>query len=181
MNPDLEMADSHSRAANTLAPWFGGLSNVPMSSPVPSQLVNRSLNMNGGGLATANYEHLSSNNPNANVSHACPTLTMRHDQGPWVNRTPPSPDSDDGKAFNSTFQHVSRNDAQTPENGYSAALKLPAGHSDSMSCDASNGHHSLNGVRRSNKPKASIAMGYRADCEKCQRRVPGHYSHIVRV
>jgi hypothetical protein len=25
-----------------------------------------------------------------------------------------------------------------------------------------------------------IAMGFRADCDKCQRRVPGHYSHIVR-
>ncbi|OJD15122.1 hypothetical protein AJ78_04607 [Emergomyces pasteurianus Ep9510] len=29
-------------------------------------------------------------------------------------------------------------------------------------------------------PKISIAMGYRADCDKCQRRVPGHYSHIIR-
>ncbi|EEH04437.1 conserved hypothetical protein [Histoplasma capsulatum G186AR] len=28
--------------------------------------------------------------------------------------------------------------------------------------------------------KMSIAMGYRADCDKCQRRVPGHYSHIIR-
>ncbi|KAI5289645.1 hypothetical protein KEM54_003520 [Ascosphaera aggregata] len=26
----------------------------------------------------------------------------------------------------------------------------------------------------------SLAVGYRDDCEKCQRRVPGHYSHIVR-
>ncbi|KAK2808520.1 hypothetical protein FQN49_008709, partial [Arthroderma sp. PD_2] len=26
--------------------------------------------------------------------------------------------------------------------------------------------------------KGSIAMGFRADCDKCQRRVPGHYSHI---
>ncbi|KAJ5915467.1 hypothetical protein N7466_011400 [Penicillium verhagenii] len=27
--------------------------------------------------------------------------------------------------------------------------------------------------------KAYIAMGYRADCEKCQNRVPGHYNHII--
>ncbi|EFQ97762.1 hypothetical protein MGYG_00803 [Nannizzia gypsea CBS 118893] len=27
--------------------------------------------------------------------------------------------------------------------------------------------------------KATIAMGFRADCDKCQRREPGHYSHIV--
>ncbi|EEQ27341.1 hypothetical protein McanMca71_005778 [Microsporum canis] len=27
--------------------------------------------------------------------------------------------------------------------------------------------------------KAIIAMGFRADCDRCQRREPGHYSHIV--
>jgi hypothetical protein len=30
------------------------------------------------------------------------------------------------------------------------------------------------------KGKIGFAMGYRADCEKCQMKVPGHYSHIVR-
>ncbi|PGH13646.1 hypothetical protein AJ79_03494 [Helicocarpus griseus UAMH5409] len=33
---------------------------------------------------------------------------------------------------------------------------------------------------RPSRTKLSIAMGYRADCDKCQRRLPGHYSHIVR-
>ncbi|KMP04528.1 hypothetical protein CIHG_07736 [Coccidioides immitis H538.4] len=28
-------------------------------------------------------------------------------------------------------------------------------------------------------PKRTIAMGFRADCEKCRQRVPGHYSHII--
>jgi hypothetical protein len=27
--------------------------------------------------------------------------------------------------------------------------------------------------------KGKLVMGFRADCEKCQKRVPGHYSHIV--
>jgi len=30
------------------------------------------------------------------------------------------------------------------------------------------------------KGKSSFSMGYRADCMKCQLKVPGHYSHIVR-
>ncbi|KLJ06079.1 hypothetical protein EMPG_10479 [Blastomyces silverae] len=34
--------------------------------------------------------------------------------------------------------------------------------------------------KASRPPKVSIAMGYRADCDKCQKRVPGHYSHIIR-
>ncbi|KAL2807872.1 hypothetical protein BJX63DRAFT_411045 [Aspergillus granulosus] len=28
--------------------------------------------------------------------------------------------------------------------------------------------------------KLAFSMGYRADCDKCRRRVPGHYSHIIR-
>ena len=27
--------------------------------------------------------------------------------------------------------------------------------------------------------KTTLAMGYRADCEKCRARVPGHYNHVV--
>ncbi|EEH19735.1 hypothetical protein PABG_01994 [Paracoccidioides brasiliensis Pb03] len=33
---------------------------------------------------------------------------------------------------------------------------------------------------RPGKSKIIIAMGFRSDCDKCQRRVPGHYSHIIR-
>ncbi|MCJ1409957.1 hypothetical protein MMC19_004041 [Ptychographa xylographoides] len=29
--------------------------------------------------------------------------------------------------------------------------------------------------------KVVISMGFRADCEKCTGRVPGHYSHVLRV
>ncbi|KAE8155220.1 hypothetical protein BDV25DRAFT_146341 [Aspergillus avenaceus] len=31
------------------------------------------------------------------------------------------------------------------------------------------------------KKKATVSMGYRADCEKCRSKIPGHYSHIIRV
>lgn len=30
------------------------------------------------------------------------------------------------------------------------------------------------------KGKLCIVMGFRADCERCQRREPGHISHFVR-
>ncbi|KAJ5752475.1 hypothetical protein N7520_009392 [Penicillium odoratum] len=35
-------------------------------------------------------------------------------------------------------------------------------------------------TERASPKKPTIAMGYRADCEKCRSRVPGHYSHIIR-
>jgi hypothetical protein len=31
------------------------------------------------------------------------------------------------------------------------------------------------------KGKMMFAMGYRADCEMCRDKVPGHYSHFARV
>ncbi|KAG8206596.1 hypothetical protein GTR04_6021 [Trichophyton interdigitale] len=39
-------------------------------------------------------------------------------------------------------------------------------------------NHTATSMARPPK-KATIAMGFRADCDKCQRREPGHYSHIV--
>ncbi|KAK2765216.1 hypothetical protein FQN54_008915 [Arachnomyces sp. PD_36] len=41
-------------------------------------------------------------------------------------------------------------------------------------------HNRSNGFGASGGGKISFSMGYRADCDKCQRKVPGHYSHIVR-
>lgn len=32
-----------------------------------------------------------------------------------------------------------------------------------------------------NTGKMMLSMGFRADCEKCRTRVPGHYNHIIRV
>ena len=29
--------------------------------------------------------------------------------------------------------------------------------------------------------KVVFSMGYRADCEKCRERVPGHYSHVLKA
>lgn len=31
------------------------------------------------------------------------------------------------------------------------------------------------------RTKAKLLMGYRADCEKCRVRVPGHYNHVIRT
>ncbi|KAL8989062.1 MAG: hypothetical protein Q9169_008444 [Polycauliona sp. 2 TL-2023] len=36
------------------------------------------------------------------------------------------------------------------------------------------------GSTTSAKGKMSISMGYRADCDKCRMKVPGHYNHWIR-
>ena len=29
--------------------------------------------------------------------------------------------------------------------------------------------------------RTMLSMGYRADCEKCRTRVPGHYNHVIQM
>ncbi|EEP76780.1 predicted protein [Uncinocarpus reesii 1704] len=65
-------------------------------------------------------------------------------------------------------------------------MDLPPGNSptthDSSNASSSRPVSQLNGhLTGSERPKKlTIAMGYRADCDKCRQRVPGHYSHIIR-
>ena len=48
---------------------------------------------------------------------------------------------------------------------------------------SSNHHHHRSQLKKQSlnfKGKTTLAMGYRADCEKCRHKVPGHYSHFIR-
>ena len=44
---------------------------------------------------------------------------------------------------------------------------------------SSNNHEQHRKKKKKQKGKITLAMGYRADCEKCQLKVPGHYSHFI--
>lgn len=39
--------------------------------------------------------------------------------------------------------------------------------------------HTLNGWTQVPGMKKTFSIGYRADCEKCQQKVPGHFNHII--
>lgn len=39
--------------------------------------------------------------------------------------------------------------------------------------------HTLNSWTQQAGMKKSFSIGYRADCEKCQQRIPGHFNHII--
>lgn len=43
------------------------------------------------------------------------------------------------------------------------------------------GRSSISNLGATGSTKIMLSMGYRADCEKCRTRVPGHYSHLIRV
>lgn len=207
-------------------------------SPIPSNVVDRSLNFSGGRTATPIYSHFMGNMP--------PKMTMDDGANSSVllpsNKTPgsmqssrndlsrqrrlPSPISED-ENINALSQEqfwraVQNNNTQVypsaiPYTGvnHDTAPKLPSIHmADAQTMHLANyGEESVHGTKQSlpenraypvppafsepgnglqnqygnptnadmlqRQKKASIAMGFRADCDKCQRRVPGHYSHIV--
>lgn len=43
-----------------------------------------------------------------------------------------------------------------------------------------NTSEAVQGTVGSKGGKTILSMGYRADCEKCRTRVPGHYNHVIR-
>jgi hypothetical protein len=67
--------------------------------------------------------------------------------------------------------------AQMPVSKFETESTIPTSTTSTPTTESTSKHQPVTAPRRE---KISFSMGYRADCEKCQMRVPGHYSHIVR-
>lgn len=145
-------------------------------SPIPRSLVDQSLN-----ITPANY------NSAVPMDH-CPTLSTGGSdikiQEPAWQCYPrlPSPISEDGDIPASDYKSSS-NDAEM-----SYTLSHPAsphGFDSHHDQEQQRGTSEVAGPSSSvtkttpSKKKVTFFMGYRADCDKCQRKVPGHYSHII--
>ena len=145
-------------------------------SPIPRSLVDQSLN-----ITPANY------NAAVPMDH-CPTLSTGGSdikiQEPAWQCYPrlTSPISEDGDIPASDYKSSS-NDAEM-----SYTLSHPAsphGFDSHHDQEQQRGTSEVAGPSSSvtkttpSKKKVTFFMGYRADCDKCQRKVPGHYSHII--
>lgn len=98
----------------------------------------------------------------------------------------PSPVSDDDNDTN--MESVASGDAEMPFYSQSPKCSPVPGCTQSISflkptlCHPSRSQDSdattyCNPMPARKKP--TLVMGYRADCDKCRRQVPGHYSHII--
>ncbi|RAK87892.1 hypothetical protein BO79DRAFT_288199 [Aspergillus costaricaensis CBS 115574] len=147
-----EEPTTHSTEGNTPAP----------RSPVVRDMVQNSTSYTSQGVSRGPY--------------------ASHDRVWWCGQRLPSPVSDNGDAMAiSSKDSVSDADMTymsqpaSPPPWYSETtpdVLQPAGSMGSLKRE----QH----IPSSSKKKAAISMGYRADCDKCRRRVPGHYSHIIR-
>ncbi|PYH93504.1 hypothetical protein BO71DRAFT_381483 [Aspergillus ellipticus CBS 707.79] len=88
----------------------------------------------------------------------------------WCGQRLPSPVSDSGDAMASNGKD-SASDVDMTYN-ISQPASPPDLHQEDLIQEYS--------PASTSKKKAAFSMGYRADCDKCRRRVPGHYSHIIR-
>lgn len=175
-----------------LSPWL--VVSQPGSvqpSPIPHQLVNQSLTINGVPTATPTHGYFPAEaSPVANVDQA--DLHMAGNLGvnneTLVPTMPlPSPISDNGDAVIGAPENTGDVDAEmgdcSPSSFTQTVLPLPSADSAGVYQQvplvvADNQHIST--CAAAPRRRSPLVMGYRADCNKCQCKVPGHYSHIRR-
>lgn len=211
-------------AGREIPPMIGGnLSHWPPSvygngcvqpSPIPHNLVNQSLNINGGrtpitNATTPTYGYPLENGPPADLVGSDTmvstdemisknaSLGKNHETAWWCRQRLPSPISEDGNApvssdkasptdaemaYNSSrpaspplfHHHEQRNDCPKDQ-----PLTGPWMETEPSSMSIEQTKQPAN--NSPGKKKITFSMGYRADCDKCRRKVPGHYSHIIRA
>lgn len=164
-----------------LSPWL--IVSQPGSvqpSPIPHQLINQSLTINGVPTTTPTHGYFPAEaSPVANVQQA--DLHMTQSSGVNIETLAPtlplpSPISENGNADAemggcsppSFDQTVSSAPSADSADIYHQAPLVVAGTQHTFTCTET--------PRR----RSPLVMGYRADCNKCLCKVPGHYSHIRR-
>ncbi|GKZ20136.1 hypothetical protein AbraCBS73388_005362 [Aspergillus brasiliensis] len=172
----------------------GGYSSYSLqASPIPHSLVDQSLviseeptthSADGNTPAARSpvVKDMGQNSPLYTPQGILKGSYASHDRVWWCGQRLPSPVSDNGDAMAiSSKDSVSDADMTymsqpaSPPPWYSGAT--PDSSQPAVSVGNSAREHHLSS---SSKKKAALSMGYRADCDKCRRRVPGHYSHIIR-
>jgi len=171
-------------------------------SPIPHSLINQSLNIDGGHPADTNQMPFANLNSNiamdqdfvseAEVSGFYSDAARNHGSVWWTLPGIPSPISEDeGVCVTGTGTPAS--EAEMPyATSYSASAHSYGVHDQALWNSDRQAPSTNNTISReeikssipaantaSKRKKLNIFMGYRADCEKCRQKVPGHYSHII--
>ena len=152
--------------------------NLFQPSPLPSSRINESLT-------------ISDLRPSeSGAGDAMPSLTPDHSHGPnpdgWCVPRLPSPVSDG--ADYPTSSRGSPSDTEmtfhplSPRDQPRKWQVAPDGPPRGFLVESPDANHpsSSGTTAATSKKKVGFSMGYRGDCDKCRRKVPGHYSHIIR-
>lgn len=167
---DLDMADSQPRSS---PPWQ---SQVTLSPPRSQPLLSIPVNPSGGRIPTPIYGHftndISMDTSGQNTPATAVPIIREDDE--WRRRGDlPSPTSDNEHQMMSP---IGETDGMMGRlNVGNETTSLP-----SRSAGSVNPMFLRRDGDRGSERSSRLVMGYRADCEKCRQKVPGHYSHILR-
>ncbi|KAJ5242439.1 uncharacterized protein N7469_000766 [Penicillium citrinum] len=174
-------------AADDLSPWQRQPSNQP--SPIPHALIHHSLDISESALTAPAFGHDESDSaPRLSAAAPPPQPDTMMEDVPQKIHLPairlPSPVSDTDMAMTDSIpepqlQTVDDYPYRVPTPGldYGTVSPIPVA-----------AHPMSRHASRQNTPtppcpiphrRSALVMGYRADCDKCRCKVPGHYSHIV--
>lgn len=146
--------------------------NSIQPSPIPNTMINQSLTITERhdmdmrareSIGPARHQELSPENI--------------HDPASWQDQRLPSPVSESEDGLPSSMNSVGDTDmayniahsASSPADG------------NSLWQSSTTLHPRSDHAAKPRNKKVTFSMGFRADCEKCHRKVPGHYSHIIRA
>ena len=188
---DMEMGDSRPRLQfSSPQPWQRQRSNDMLSPPRLPHLLDTTHRVGNERIPTPIYGHFSSNDVNMGTAGGTgpsmslsPLIREEEESHWWRGRRLPSPvehvdehmssvSQADGMMGRLNVNNLNNIDAVQPHssvlNGTSLWPPVIEQQTGRFASEA--------GAHRAGR----LTMGFRADCDKCARRVPGHYSHIVR-
>lgn len=166
-------------------------------SPIPHNLVSQFLNISEQSKVFTISEHSSAGNPSPivmdqafvestnKIGHREKLSTECSQKTFGSTQRLPSPISEDENAMSRGKCSMSDAEMASGASRSTSPALTPFqrdpsqwfGRTESQQQARQSGHP--NGPHLSKK-KVSFSMGFRADCDKCLRKVPGHYSHIIR-
>jgi len=172
-----------------LSPWWTN-EHRAQPSPIPHGMVNRSLNLSATPSALSTPVYFLAQQPVADQPQ--PDINMVEDVSFHKEEQPsihppvrfPSPVSDDdatmasGPKTPTDDMDMAYSQRPSPAHGFRSSTSPARQYSQQTvggpMCQAAR-------IAPSQRKRPALVMGYRADCEKCRCRVPGHYSHILRT
>lgn len=135
-------------------------------SSVPCNLINQYLHINEGCMTTPTHSHFT-----MNMAAHTESITMPSSSDPACKNQNSGKDEKADCGHGRHPLSLINQDGNTLQDSYSA------------SADNHGQNKAPLGVAKAGplKGKTMLSMGYRADCDKCRRKVPGHYSHLIQT
>jgi hypothetical protein len=189
---DMEMADSQPREFSSPQPWQRQRSNDMLAPPNIPLLLDTQHRHGSERLPTPIYGHFTDIDVNMDMhgTGARPSTLLspfirEEEETPWWrgHRLPSPVDTPDEfmTPISQAEGMMDRPDADTAGSNDTTINETPFPALPSQGRSILEAMSESFGAELEAPRSRRLVMGVRGDCDKCRRKVPGHYSHIVYV